>query len=409
MVPAGRWTVHLPRSAGAGYIRGMPDPDVSVIFDWLVDGAPGASTPQAVVARLGPGLLEAGIPVTRVAAFVRTLHPHIMGRAFLWHRGSAEVDIREAPYGMLREDTYTKSPVGTVYVTGKEIRRRLDGSEPLDMQDLRDLAAAGLTDYVVLPMAFLDGEVHAITIATDAPEGFSEAHLAGLRHIIRPLARLAEILALRRTATNLLSAYVGRDAGERILRGQVHRGDTESIRCVLWFSDLRGFTALSAHRDPRDIILLLNRIFDCQVPAVEQAGGQVLKFMGDGMLAVFPIATDPRSVARAALVAATEALTALDAMNAAAVGPPLSFGIALHLGDVAYGNVGGVGRLDFTCIGPAVNFASRLESLTGRLGRRLLISEDVASLLGPSVRLLGAFELRGVEGEQNVYEVVDEG
>jgi adenylate cyclase len=382
----------------------MSSIDISGLFDWLVDGAPGAAGPEEVVARLAPGLVAGGVGITRMAAFVRTLHPHIMGRSFVWHRDHPGVEVREAPYTLLRDDAYTLSPVGAVFSSGRELRRRLDGSEPLDLVDLRELAASGMTDYVVLPLRFLDGQIHAVACATDAPAGFSEAEVAALRDIMRPLARLAEILALRRTATNLLSAYVGRDAGERILRGQVQRGDTESIRCVIWFSDLRGFTALSEHRDPRDIIRLLNRIFDCQVPAVEHAGGQVLKFMGDGMLAVFPVVTTPEPVARAALAAANEALAALDAMNATGTDVPLAFGIALHLGDVAYGNVGGVGRLDFTCIGPAVNFTSRLETLNGQLGRRLLLSADIAALLGDATRRVGTYPLRGVDGPQTVFE-----
>lgn len=383
----------------------MASARISPIYEWLVDGAPGARGPEQVVLRMARELAAAGIPVVRVAAFVRTLHPHIMGRAFYWSSERDAVDVREAPYALLTSPTFLDSPVGRVFATGEVLRRRLL-VDPLDFPDTRELHALGCTDYVVLPLRFLDGQVHAITMATDSPAGFTDADVDDLRALARPLARIAEILALRRTATNLLSAYVGRDAGERILSGRVQRGDTETLRCVVWFSDLRGFTRLSAERQPVDIISLLNRVFDCQVPAVEQGGGEVLKFMGDGMLAVFPVLDDPALVARRALAAARAAFAALDADNAAHPDEPLAFGVALHLGDVAYGNIGGVGRLDFTCIGPAVNLAARLEGLNAVLGRRLVVSADVAPLLGDDVVSLGHFVLKGVPGEPEVFAPV---
>lgn len=380
-------------------------PDVESLVDWLVDGAPGTNGPAEVVGQAGPRLLAAGVPIARIAAFVRTLHPHIMGRSFEWSTDAPQVIVREAPYALLRDESYTRSPVGTVFATGQELRRRLDGSEPLDLVELPELAAQGYTDYLVLPMRFLDGTVHAVVFATRVEGGFSDVDLAAMRRVSRPLARLGEILALRRTATNLLSAYVGRDAGERILQGHVQRGDTESITCVVWFSDLRGFTSMSVKHAPQDVILVLNKLFDCQVPAVEAAGGEVLKFLGDGMLAIFPI--DERrpaeAVAARALRAAREAFSALDKVNA---GLPdaerLAFGIALHVGEVAYGNVGGLARLDFTCIGPAVNLASRIEGLNAQVGRRLLLSEEMARLVG-CTELVGTFALKGVDEPQRVY------
>ena len=383
--------------------------DVGKLYDWLVDGAPGASGSPEVVSGLATGLLGAGVRVARIAAFVRTLHPSVMGRAFEWRRGVAEVDVREAPYAALGSDVYRKSPVHRVTVTGAELRCRLDGDGPLEFAVLEEQRRAGLVDYLAVPLPFLSGEVHAITYATDAPGGFTDDELAALRTVTRPLSRLAEILALRRTATALLNAYVGRDAGERILRGQILRGDTESIRCVIWFSDLRGFTSLSGGARPDEIILVLNRVFDCQVPAVERHGGEVLKFMGDGMLAIFPIdaARPPAAVCSEALAASTEAFAALDALNAeraAAAAAPLAFGVSLHLGDIAYGNIGGAARLDFTAIGPAVNLASRIEGLTGRLGKRLLVSDAFARATTAPLRPVGTFELKGVAGAATVYE-----
>lgn len=381
--------------------------DVSELFDWLVDGAPGAPNAPDVVARIGPMLEASGVRVCRIAAFVRTLHPHIMGRSFVWQRGVPGAEVREAPYAVLRSELYAQSPVGRVFADRTELRVRLDQPLTFSSSELREWAAAGLTDYVAVPMVFLDGQGHAITLLSDSPGGFTEEELEAIRKVVRPLSRLAEILALRRTAVNLLSAYVGRDAGERILQGHVQRGDTEHIRCVIWMSDLRGFTRLAAQRDSADIILLLNRVFDCQVPAVDAAGGEVLKFMGDGMLAIFPIAAeeDASSVARRALAAAQESFRKLDESNAPlAEELRLAFGIALHVGEVAYGNIGGIGRLDFTCIGPAVNLAARIEGLTAQLEKRLLLSEAFAELLPEAASPVGSFPLKGLDAPGAVYE-----
>lgn len=382
--------------------------DVAALHDWLVDGAPGAASSADVLQRAGDELAAAGVRLARAAAFVRTLHPSVMGRRFLWRPG-APVEIRDAPHSMLPSDEYIKSPVYVVTSTGKELRRRLDEAAAAEFEILAQQRDSGLTDYVCLPLPFLSGEIHAITFTTDAAGGFSDEELTALRAVTRPLARVAEILALRRTATALLSAYVGRDAGERILGGKILRGDTETIRCVIWFSDLRGFTSMSGSARPDEIILVLNRVFDCQVPAVEKHGGEVLKFMGDGMLAIFPIdaARPPARVCAEALAATTDAFAALDALNAertAAGDAALAFGVSLHVGDVAYGNIGGAARLDFTCIGPAVNLASRIEGLTGRLGKRLLVSDAFARASGTPMRTVGTFELKGVVGAATVHE-----
>jgi adenylate cyclase len=379
----------------------------SKTFDWLVAGAPGAAGPASVVEHMAQRLLDEGIPLARAAGFVRTLHPSVMGRSFVWKAGVPGVDIREAPYAFLRTEQYARSPVGGVFATGTPYRRRLDGSEPLDSEETVQFASEGYTDLFVLPLLFLDGTAHAISFATRQAGGFRDDEAEALARVSLPLSRVAEILALRRTAANLLDAYVGRDAGERILRGNIQRGDTETIRCALWFSDLRGFTRFSSEHEPGEIIQLLNRVFDCQVPAVDAGGGQVLKFMGDGMLAIFPIAegADARAVCAAALAAAKEAFAALDTANAASpLRAPMDFGIALHIGDVAYGNIGGLARLDFTCIGPAVNLAARIETLSSELHKRLLVSEAFAAMVPGATRPVGSFPLKGLVEPQRVFE-----
>lgn len=261
----------------------------------------------------------------------------------------------------------------------------------------------GFTDYFCAPIEFLSGETHAATFATRAPGGFAEEHLAAIRRILPPLSRLAEIFALRRVAGNLLSTYVGRNSGDRVLAGRILRGDVESMHAVIWFSDLRGFTEMSARSTPRAIVDVLNELFDCQVPAIEKHGGEVLKFIGDGLLAIFPgIEDDLAARCKDALAAADEAFAALDARNARAAAP-IRFGLALHAGVVAYGNIGGASRLDFTAIGPAVNLAARLEGLTSKLGRRLVLSGLLAPYAGIPLEDLGEFELKGVPEKQRVF------
>lgn len=371
------------------------------LFDWFVDGAPGAATPQAVVEGMCAELVAGGLPIARVAVFVTTLHPQVLGRGFFWRPG-APVGVFELTLAHSRAEMRRKSPLGEVYRTGREFRRRLADEGAGEYEVLGDFVAEGMTDYVALPLVFLTGQVHVISFATSAPAGFEEGHLAALRRVLRPLARLTEIFALRRVATNLLDTYVGRKCGERILAGRIFKGDIEAIQAVLWFSDLRGFTEVAARQTARETIDMLGELFECQVPAIEARGGEVLKFIGDGLLAIFPFAGEAGAACEAALAATELAFAALARRNEVAAAP-IRFGLALHVGEVAYGNIGGGSRLDFTAIGSAVNLAARLEGLTARLGRALVVSEEFAASAARPFELLGEFELKGVAGPRRVF------
>lgn len=372
---------------------------IAELVDWLIDGAPGAAGAPDVVARCGTDLCAAGVPVDRMAAFVTTLHPTVAGRSFRWSPEKGIV-FGEISYAIVRSLGFTNSPMSAVIATGAEVRARLDGPDRVHNYPVyEELAAAGFVDHISLPMRFTNGETHVVTFATKNAGGFSETDIEDLRRVLRPLARLGEILALRRTASTLLSTYVGRNSGDKILAGRIHKGDFETVRAVIWFSDLRGFTEMSSRLSTREVIDNLNRVFECQVPPIEKGGGEVLKFMGDGLLAIFPLAEggDDSKVADQAVAAAEEAIAAVAAM------PPLRIGLALHVGEVAYGNIGGSSRLDFTAIGPAVNIASRLESLTSKLGRSLVVSAEVAALTSRTTEDLGAFELKGVPAAVHVH------
>jgi adenylate cyclase len=376
------------------------------VVDWLIDGASGARTSPEVLGALCDRLRDAGVPVDRAEAFVRTLHPHMVGRRFVYEVG-AGVKVLEATYAYLATPEFRASPIARVFESGGFERRRLRAIDESERAYLAPLAEAGLTDFAACPLSFLSGQQHAITYATRREGGFTDDDLAAFRAVTPALSRIAEILALARTATNLLDTYVGRGAGERILAGKIQRGDVETIHAVLWFSDLRGFTTLASEVEPNQLIRALNELFECQVTPIASRGGEVLKFMGDGLLAIFPIRdASPADRAAAALEAADEARAALVQLNAqrALQGDrELRFGLALHLGEIAFGNIGGAGRLDFTAIGPAVNLAARLESLAGKLGEDVVLSEAFRALVTRPVRELGEFELKGVTGKQRAF------
>ena len=379
---------------------------IQPVVDWLVDGAHRVRQPQDFLAELCRRLIAAGLPLHRVAVFVRTLHPNVMGRRFLW-KPETGVEVTEAPYDFLATDTYQKSPLPEVIRTGRPIRRRLaDPDCPRDFVILGELAAGGVTDYLIDPLDFTDGQVHAVAWTTARAGGFADADLAALAAIRAPLARLVEIHGVRGVMATLLSTYAARGAGRRILQGQIRRGDLERIRAVLLISDLRGFTTLSDRLPGEQVIGLLNSYFDGLVPAIEGQGGEILKFMGDGLLAIFPVAADPAPACAAALAAAEAARGALAAANAIRRGagePELRSGMALHLGEVLYGNVGSAARLDFTTIGPAVNLTARLETLARDLGRDLVLSAAFAAASPSPVTSLGRFELRGFGEPQEVF------
>jgi len=390
-----------------------PQCDIGPVVTWLVDGARSAPSSEDVLTGLCERLLACGIPLWRVAVFVRTLHPDLLGRRFLWRHGEG-TSVTEAAHERDETEEFRKSPVIRVAAAGVAIRRRLaDPDCPSDYAVLDEFRAEGVTDYYAAPLPFTNGETHAVSWTTRREGGFSDTEIEAIEAVLAPLARVAEVRALRRTAVNLLEAYVGRQSGERILAGRIRRGDTEAIRAAIWLSDMRGFTMLADSMAPDALIALLNRFFDCQVPAILDHGGEVLKFMGDGLLAIFRMGAEAAEaqVCERALEAAREArakVLALSVANASGQEEMVRFGLALHVGEALYGNIGGGGRLDFTCIGPAVNLAARLEKLTGKLGRTILGSRAFAQHLPNEFAPLGEFALQGFRATETAFGLRDE-
>ena len=380
---------------------------VQSVVDWLIDGARSCARSEDVLAELCERMVAAGVPLWRAAVLVTTLHPDIMGRRFMWQEG-AGVTTSHARFDILETDEFRISPFSTVYATREPIRRRLaDAACPDDFPILRDFRAEGATDYAAFPLSFSDGSIHVATWSTRQADGLTDAQLAAIERIIAPLARVTEIRALRRTATNLLDTYVGNQAGGRILAGKIRRGHVEAIRAAIWLSDMRGFTALSERIAPQHLVDHLNRYFDCQVPAIHKHGGEVLKFMGDGLLAIFPVAGGDvlGACCRAlnAALAAESEVERLDQPASLAHDGAARFGLALHVGEVMYGNIGGGARLDFTCIGPAVNLAARLEKIASKIGRTIVASADFAHHLPERFTPLGDFAVPGFTAPQAVF------
>jgi adenylate cyclase len=391
----------------------MNTSDLQKVTDWLIDGARSASSPTRMMAETCERLVGAGLPLWRVGVFVRTLHPDIFGLSFVWRPG-AEVVVTSADFDIQNSDEYRSSPLSVLYSTEKEVRRRLSDSAASDNSPfLADMRAEGVTDYIALPVLFVDGTVHASSWTTKQPGGFSDEHLNGLRSLVTPLARVIEIINLRRRASILLDTYVGNRAGERILGGQIRRGHTDTMHAAIWLSDLRGYTALSDRLPPETVVEILNRYFDCQVSSIRTHGGEVLKFMGDGLLAVFPIdeyVGDTQQVCSRVLEAARESRASVEAMHFP-IGDAVErfrFGVALHVGKILYGNIGGGNRLDFTCIGPAVNLAARLEKIAGRLNRTIVASAGFAGICAGGWTDLGEFPIAGFSKAERVYGLMDE-
>ena len=389
----------------------MDPANIKRLVDWLMDGARSTPLAQEVLTALCERLTACGVPLWRASVFVRTLHPQILGRRFVWQPDTGTV-ITPGAFDLLEREAFRNSPMTYVANTGKALRRRLaDPDCPMDYPILLDLRDQGITDYVVSPLHFTNGDIHFASWATKQPGGFNDAEIAALETIVVPLTRVAEIRALHRVAGVLLSTYVGENAGASVLAGQIRRGHTEEIHAAIWLSDMRGFTTLADRLPPQALVDLLNRYFDCQVPPIREHGGEVLKFMGDGLLAIFPIgaAADSRKVCADALAAAHAARAKVAELHATSGDDAgVRFGLALHLGDVLYGNIGSDDRLDFTCIGPAVNLAARLEKLAGQLGRTILASDEFAKHGGRDFASIGQFAIAGFSAEQPVFGLSEE-
>jgi adenylate cyclase len=378
---------------------------------WLVNGVADQPFLDNLFVELCERLRASDVPLDRATLHLRTLHPQFGGATIRWVPGSENVVFTAVDRGVWQRPDYLRSPLKPLYEGEVEgIRARLDlptpeGAPTYAIYD--DLRAEGLVDYVALPMQFVSGTRHACTWATRQSGGFTTAQLQAIADLLPVLAMVTEIRLNRRITKNILEAYVGKRSGARILAGEIDRGTGETIAAAIWHCDLRGFTMLSERWPRDDVIASLNAYFDTMAAPVVEAGGEILKFIGDAMLAIFPM-DEERACERAfrAALDADAGMAALNAERRAAGQDELAFGLALHVGDVMWGNIGAQQRLDFTVIGPAVNVASRLDELSKELRRPLVVSGDFAgrcSCAHAVLERLGSYPLRGVEQAVEVF------
>ncbi len=380
------------------------------LVSWVVRDAWMSKSSRDLVMRFSDAMIAADIPLWRIRLLVRTLNPLLFAIVYSWQRGADEVTNFEISHEILQGEQYLKSPFAMVINGEGGVRRRLEGpGARLDFPVLEDLVAEGATDYVAMPLRFSDGQLNILTLVSDRPGGFSTEELGQIYEILPVLSRMFESHALRLSSATLLRTYLGSDAGQRVMDGLVKRGDGEDIHAAIWITDLRDSTGLAASLSRDDYLSLLNSYFDSVAGAVLDHGGEVLKFIGDSVLAIFaiddPDRKEPEACARAlaAANAASRQFAAVNERRAADGAPPLNFGIGLHRGDLTYGNVGTAKRLDFTVIGSAVNEASRIEGLSKTLNRQILISAAFRDSVPDTLISLGHHSLRGVTGEREIF------
>jgi class 3 adenylate cyclase/uncharacterized protein (DUF427 family) len=380
------------------------------LVTWLVRDAWMSDSSRDLVKRFSDAMIAAGLPLWRVRLLVRTLNPLLFALVYSWQRDGDEVTNFEVSHETLQGGQYRNSPFAMVINGEGGVRRRLEGpGARLDFPVLEDLVKEGATDYVAMPLRFSDGQLNIVTLVSDRPGGFSTEALGQVYEILPMLSRLFESHALRLSSSTLLRTYLGSNAGQRVMDGLVKRGDGEDIHAAIWITDLRDSTELAASLSRDDYLSLLNSYFDSVAGAVIDHGGEVLKFIGDSVLAIFaiddPDRKEPEACARAlaAANAASRQFAAVNEQRAADGAPALNFGIGLHRGDLTYGNVGTAKRLDFTVIGSAVNEASRIESLTKTLHRQILISAAFRDSVPDTLVSLGHHSLRGVTGAREIF------
>ncbi|MBK8266340.1 MAG: adenylate/guanylate cyclase domain-containing protein [Nannocystis sp.] len=372
---------------------------------WLLAAETRGRALDQVLADLGARLIAAGVPVSRMRTSVTNKHPELFVRVVLWHaeRGT---EVRDVTRDLLVSPTYLDSPVARVRAGEPSIRCHLTGpGADLSFDICRELAAEGLTDYAVYPLLFGAGERTYFSFATDASEGFSAADLALLEALLPALSVRVEIESANYALASLLEVYLGRNAAARVLAGSFLRGTGQLIHAAIWFCDMRGFTALADRSPASEVVMALDRFFEAVAGPIGTHGGEVLKFIGDAVLAIFPVIADGVGAACGrALAAANAAVHGVARLNQTGAMPPMDLGIGLHVGEVMYGNIGARDRLDFTVIGAVVNEVCRVESLCRTLASPILMTAAFAAACeGARVRSRGIHELKGVAAPQEIY------
>jgi adenylate cyclase len=371
---------------------------------WLLRAAGKIADPAELTRQIGKTLVANGIPAWRLNVLCWSLHPQYAGVSYLWERDGDRIEASEARHEILNDPRYTDSPLrhvsdGLGGVRQSLTQKNAEFSFPI-IDELREL---GGTDYVAMPLRFSDGRINVLTLATDAPGGFTTAHLGVVYECLYVIARYFEVHLLRSNARTLLSTYLGKKTGTRVLGGEIKRGDGEEVAAAVLMCDLRGSTRLSEILPARDYLALLNRYFEAVTEAFESYEGEVLKFVGDAVFAIFPCDDSEMLACQRAFEAALEATGRVAEIPSGLGDEHLVSAIGGAFGRVTYGNVGSSDRLDFTVIGNAANIAARLSDLCKTVGEPILFSSEIAFHNSGSMQSRGDQALRNVARPVEIF------
>ncbi|MEM9278255.1 MAG: adenylate/guanylate cyclase domain-containing protein [Pseudomonadota bacterium] len=381
---------------------------IADLSDWLITEARFINNGVEMVDELGKRLVAAGVPVWRMRVAQRFANPLLAAWGVIWRPNEPSEEYVVATK-TLSTDTWIGSPFQYVTVNRRSMRQRLTGlTTGIEHHIYYELAEQGGTDFFAMPLEYGDGTTQGMSVVTDAPDGFTDDQIEIMEAIRHPLALVMEPIAARRSLSSLLRTYLGKGPSTAVANGAIHQGDVTRLQAVVMMTDMRDFTKKSTAWSEEELLKVLSRYFEIVVNSVHDYRGEVLKFIGDGVLIVFPITNGITAAEQAgnAMTSALQARNKLAVWNEERQNRGLEkidFGTGLHIGEVTYGNVGSSDRLDFTVIGDAVNLTSRIEGMTKETGYPLLCSSEVASLAKNQTRSIGEHSIRGIPGEVELY------
>lgn len=383
------------------------------LIHWLFSSGRLIEKNNRFTQELATQLVAAGAPVDGIRLMVRTLNPQVLAFSNFWSSGTNRTETATARHGIRSTERYLGSPLEYILEQRKSLHQPLNDLPEEPHAAYAELLADGYSDYLGLPVEFSDGALSAIFFTTKKPGGFCPADIEAFHRLRDYLAPILELQSTRHTAVSVMNTYVGKRTGQKIMNGMVQRGDADIINAAIWFSDLRDFTHLTETLPAAQLLELLNSYFEFVSAAVTARGGEILRFIGDAMLIVFPIDENMcnKTACTAAIDAAIDAFSTLATLNHQRRRrgmPSIEFGVGLNIGEVIYGNVGASDRLDFTVMGPAVNRTARLESLTKTLDSSVLFSQEFAQAIEQPVKHLGDHAMKGIDGQHPVYALQDE-
>lgn len=386
---------------------------IDALNRWMMTTGRRSGDPDKIVDQYCRALIAAGVPLWRINIGQRFANPLLIAWGVVWTADGAE--SYEVTHALMLTEDYIGSSFEYVMENDRPLHKSLrDLDLDKDHTSYLNFAADGGTDYYASLLNYGDGSRHGCTFATQAEDGFSALHLSMIEASMVGLACALEPITMRKSSQSLLRTYLGKGPSTAVWNGTIQRGERTTIEAVVMFSDLRGFTSISDTTPEGDLFEALNGYFDVVVQSVHDHGGDVLKFMGDGILSIIPIDTveDRADACRRAAHAALGVLRGFSQLNnqrATKGAPPLDVGIGINVGRVSYGNIGSPGRLDFTVLGGTVNVASRIESLSKEIGDRVIATDRVAEHAPKLFRTKGEHQIRGVSEPIELFGLIEDG